>query len=82
MVEAPAGESQARRHILEIQIRQLGDDLLRPEARRQEIEHVDDPDAQPPNAGAASALVGVHGDALHQLDRLAHATLLDRGGRT
>ena len=56
MVEAPAGESQARRHILKLQTGQLGDDLLRPEARRQEIEHVDDTDAQPSNAGAASAL--------------------------
>ena len=34
MVEAPAGESQARRHILDLQIGQLGDDLLRREARR------------------------------------------------
>lgn len=64
MIEAPAGESQARRDVLDLQVRQLFDDLRWRQAGRQQIQDVGDADAQSAHAGPASALVWVHGDSV------------------
>jgi hypothetical protein len=74
MVQATAGEAETRGDIGRLEIWQLGDDLLRRQAGGEEFEDVDDADAHPANAGASSALLRIDGDAIHQLDRIAHTT--------
>jgi len=75
MIEPSAGEPEARRNVSQLQIRQLLEDLLRRESGGQEVKHVDDPDAHPADAGAPPALVGIYGNAVHQLDGLPHGAL-------
>ena len=75
MIQATAGEAKTRGDIGELQIRQLREDLLRREPGREEIQDVDDTDAHPANARTPTALLRIDGDAIHQLDRIAHERL-------
>ena len=65
VVDAPGGESETRLDVLRFEIRQLVQHLLTRLPRREQIEYIGDTDAHAPDAGAASALPGVHRDPLH-----------------
>ena len=76
MIQATTGEAEARGNIRELEIRQLRDYLLRGQAGGKKFEDVHDPDAHPANAGASTTLLRIDGDAIHQLDRIAHGASL------
>ncbi len=64
MANPTAGEEQASANVGRLQVGKFLDDLLDPEAVRQEIEDVTDADAHASNARPPAALLGVHGDPL------------------
>lgn len=67
MVQPAACEAKASRDVFRFEVRQLLEHLLRREPRRQEVQHVNDPDAHAPNAGASPALARIHGDAISEV---------------
>lgn len=79
MVETSAGEPEASRDVCELEVRQFLDDLLGGKSGGEQVEDVNDTDPHPTYAGASPALVGVHGDAVHQLDGLSHGVLAKEG---
>src|SRR4051812_46393655 len=64
MGQTPAGEPEAGRHVLELQIGQFLDDRFRRQARRQQVEDIRHPDAEAPNARTSAALGRINGDAI------------------
>ena len=77
MIHATTGEAEARGDIRGIEIGQLREDLLQREPGGQEIEDVNDTDAHSAHARTPATLLRIDGDAIHQLDRVAHdASLL------
>jgi hypothetical protein len=63
MVDPARGEAKTRLHVFGFQIGQLLQDLLSRQPGREQIEHVRDPDAHPPDAGTAAALARVYSDS-------------------
>ena len=55
------------RDILGFEIRQLFQDLGNTQAGRQQVEHIDNPDPHPSDAGPAPALAGFHRDPFHPI---------------
>ena len=81
MIETPTRESEACAHVGQLEVRKLLDDLTRAQSRGEQIEHVDDPDAHAADAGAATTLVRVHRDALHEFDGLPQCFARGRRSR-
>jgi hypothetical protein len=80
VIEAPAGESQAGRDVLQLEVGQFIQNLLLCQSRREKIEDIDDTDPHASNARPTSTLGGIDGDAFEQLghdeDRTADAVRL------
>lgn len=75
MIQAATGEAETGGDIGGLKVRQLRDDLLRREPGCEEIEDIHHADAHPADAGASTALLRIDGNAIHQLDRVAHERL-------
>jgi hypothetical protein len=72
MPKPPTRKAQAGRDVLGLEIRQLNHDVIDGQPGGERIEDVADADAHPADARAPAALIGVHGDAIHQLYSLTH----------
>ncbi len=72
MIKPPTRKSQARRDIGQLEIREFLNDLLGRKSVREQIENVNHSDSHAANAGTSAALVGIYGNPVHQLGRLAH----------
>ena len=70
--QSATGKAEAGRDVLALQVGELLDHLIRRQAHRQQIEDITDANAHAAHARTPPALVGIHGDAIHQFDRLAH----------
>jgi hypothetical protein len=75
MVQAPARESQAGSHVLQLEIGKFLNDLRSRLAGGQEIKHVDDPNAHASHTWPTPTLIRVHRDAIHEFDGLTHSKL-------
>jgi hypothetical protein len=58
---------QAGMNVIELEIRQLFEHLLRAEAIRQQVQNVNDADPHAADAGASATLFGIHGDPLQKV---------------
>jgi hypothetical protein len=67
VIEPPAGESQAGRDVLQLEVGQFIQNLLLCQSRREKIEDIDDTDPHASNARPTSTLGGIDGDAFEQL---------------
>ena len=67
MVQFPGREEEARGEVIVFEIGMLSQYLLAAHVRGEEFEHVAHPNAQPTDAGSASAPVGLARDPLQQL---------------
>jgi hypothetical protein len=80
VIEPTAGEPKAGGDVLRLEVGHFLQNLLLRQPGREEIKHIDDPDAHPADARATSALGGVDGDAIRELghdnDRTADALRL------
>lgn len=66
MIEATTCQPQACGDVLELEVRKFGNDLGRRQTFGQQVENVGHANSQPPHAGASTALLGIHGNAVSQ----------------
>ena len=67
MVEAPAGEAQARLDVVGLEIRQLGQHLVGRQSGREEVQDIAHTDSHAADARTTTALFRIDGDAIGQL---------------
>jgi len=65
MIQIPGRVSQAGLDVLGLEVGIVGQDFCRRGPANQHVEDILDPDAHTTDAGAASALLRVDGDAVH-----------------
>ena len=62
MIHFLRGIFEARPDVIGFQVGEVGENFAFRHIGRQQIQHVFDADAQPPDAGTSAALVGVEGE--------------------
>jgi hypothetical protein len=67
MVDLARCVLQCGSDVFRLEIRHFGKELFGAESFRQQIQHIRDPDAHAPNAGASAALSGIQGNPLEQI---------------
>lgn len=75
MVESTTRETQTGADIRDLKVGKLFDDLFRREARGEQVEDIDDANAHAADARPSPTLVGIHRDAIHEFDCIAHRGL-------
>jgi hypothetical protein len=67
MVEPLAGVAEAGHDVLELEVWEFLEYLFVRESSREQVQNISDANPHTPNAGAASALAGIYGDAFFQV---------------